>query len=67
MLGSFFYGYMLTNYLGGRLADRIGGKIIYGSGVFLTAVLTVLSPLAAWHSKQAFIIIRVLEGMTEVS
>ncbi|KAK3874099.1 hypothetical protein Pcinc_020935 [Petrolisthes cinctipes] len=66
LLGSFFYGYILTNYLGGRLADRMGGgRMIYGCGVALTAILTLLSPLAAWHSKEAFIAIRVLEGMTE--
>ncbi|XP_042237536.1 sialin-like isoform X3 [Homarus americanus] len=65
ILGSFFYGYLLTNYLGGYLAERLGGRLIFGTGVTLTALLTVISPLAARHSSSAFVIIRILEGMTE--
>ncbi|XP_064100173.1 putative inorganic phosphate cotransporter [Macrobrachium nipponense] len=65
ILGCFFYGYMLTNYIGGRLAERFGGRLVYGLGVTLTGILTVLSPLAAKHSTGAFMVIRVLEGMTE--
>lgn len=65
LLGSFFYGYLLTNYLGGRLADKLGGRLIFGVGVILTALLTMISPLAARHSIFAFVIIRILEGMTE--
>ena len=67
VLGCFFYGYMMTNYIGGRLAERFGGRLVYGLGVTLTGILTVLSPLAAKHSTSAFMIIRVLEGMTEVA
>lgn len=56
---------MLTNYIGGRLAERFGGRLVYGVGVTLTGILTVISPMAAKHSTGAFMIIRVLEGMTE--
>ena len=67
ILGSFFWGYCLTNVLGGRLAEKFGGKIVYGTGVMLTGVLTLLSPIAARSSTKAFVAFRVLEGMTEVS
>ena len=36
-------------------------------GVTLTALLTVILPLAAKHSTAAFVMIRVLQGMTEAS
>lgn len=65
VLGCFFYGYFLTNFLGGRLAEHFGGRLVFGSGVLLTAILTMLSPFAARHSTFAFILIRILEGMTE--
>ncbi|XP_069970495.1 sialin isoform X3 [Penaeus vannamei] len=65
VLGCFFYGYLLTNYIGGRLAERFGGRLVYGLGVTLTAALTVISPYAARHSTSAFVFIRILEGMTE--
>ncbi|KAF2348527.1 Major facilitator superfamily [Trinorchestia longiramus] len=65
ILGAFFYGYCLTNLIGGLLAERFGGRIVYGMGITLTAILTVISPLAARCSTHAFMFIRVLEGMTE--
>lgn len=66
VLGCFFYGYLMTNYIGGRLAERYGGRLVYGLGVTLTAAFTVISPYAARHSTGAFVFIRMLEGMTEV-
>ncbi|XP_042861744.1 sialin-like isoform X2 [Penaeus japonicus] len=65
VLGCFFYGYLMTNYIGGRLAERYGGRLVYGLGVTLTAAFTVISPYAARHSTGAFVFIRMLEGMTE--
>ena len=65
VLGSFFYGYTLTNLLGGRLSEKYGGHRVYGLGVLFTAILTIISPLAAYYSTNAFLLIRVFEGMTE--
>ncbi|KAJ8923064.1 hypothetical protein NQ315_001613 [Exocentrus adspersus] len=60
VLGSFFYGSQ-----GGRLAELFGGKLVYGIGVLVTAVFTLLSPVAARTNFPLFIIVRVLEGMGE--
>nr|CAI5846476.1 unnamed protein product [Callosobruchus analis] len=65
VLGSFFYGYVLTQVPGGRLAEIFGGKLVYGVGVLITAVFTLLSPIAARISFPLFITVRVLEGMGE--
>ena len=32
ILGAFFYGYVVTQLPGGRLAETIGGKWLYGIG-----------------------------------
>lgn len=45
----------------------MGGKLIYGLGVFLTAVLTVISPFAAYWGLVPFLVVRVAEGFTEVN
>lgn len=50
---------------GGRLAELFGGKIVYGVGVLITAVFTLLSPIAARINFPLFIIVRILEGMGE--
>lgn len=65
VLGSFFYGYVLTQVPGGRLAEKFGGKMVYGFGVLLTAVFTILTPPAAYWNLPALVLVRVLEGMAE--
>jgi len=65
ILGSFFYGYVLTQVPGGRLAEKYGGKYIYGYGVLITSLFTLLTPIAAKISVPAFILVRILEGMGE--
>jgi len=47
------------------LAERIGGKILFGGGVLVTAGLTVLTPVAARCSVYMLIGLRVLEGVGE--
>lgn len=49
------------------MAEKMGGKLIYGLGVFLTAVLTVISPFAAYWGLVPFLVVRVAEGFTEVT
>ncbi|ROT71001.1 putative sialin [Penaeus vannamei] len=44
--GSFFWGYACTNIPGGRLAEYFGGKRVFGLGIVLSALFTVLTPSA---------------------
>lgn len=65
ILGSFFYGYITTQLIGGWLADRFGAKILYGGGVACTAVLTILTEPAADLGFGWMIALRVIEGIGE--
>lgn len=65
VLGSFFYGYVLTQIPGGRMAELIGGKLIYGYGVLITAIFTILTPICAYWDLPSLILVRILEGMGE--
>lgn len=65
ILGSFFYGYIFTQLPGGYLATKVGGKLLFGGGVFLTAILTLLTPLCVRWSVYLLVAIRVLEGLFE--
>lgn len=56
--------------MGGWLAARFGGKFVYGIGVTVTTVLTLLTPLAASvsrHNVTPLIVLRIVEGLGEVS
>ncbi|EDV47235.1 putative inorganic phosphate cotransporter isoform X1 [Drosophila erecta] len=65
VLGSFFYGYVLTQVPGGRMAELYGGKKIYGYGVLITAIFTLITPLAAHWDLPLLVLVRILEGMGE--
>ncbi|XP_032767381.1 sialin-like [Rattus rattus] len=65
ILGSFFYGYIVTQIPGGYMASRIGGKLLLGLGILGTAVFTLFTPLAADLGVVALIVLRALEGLGE--
>ncbi|KAH8357456.1 hypothetical protein KR084_006258 [Drosophila pseudotakahashii] len=65
VLGSFFYGYVLTQVPGGRMAELYGGKKIYGYGVLVTAIFTLITPFAAHWDLPLLVLVRILEGMGE--
>lgn len=57
---------MITQIPGGWLAERFGGKMIFGVGVLMTALLTLLTQAAADLSVWALVALRVTEGFFEV-
>ncbi|XP_055346973.1 sialin-like [Paramacrobiotus metropolitanus] len=63
VLGSFFYGYIFTCFLGGWLAHKFGGKYIFGPSVLVGGILTLLTPLAARTHYGALIAVRALQGL----
>ncbi|XP_034407494.1 sialin [Cyclopterus lumpus] len=65
ILGSFFYGYILTQVPGGYLSGRYGPKWLLGFGVLSTVVFTLLTPTAADLGPGYLIGVRVLEGIGE--
>ena len=67
VLAAFFYGYLLTQLPGGWLAQRIGGKWVFGLGVVITSGLTMFTQLAADTSVWLLVALRVLEGLFEVN
>ncbi|BFG22004.1 hypothetical protein CerSpe_082780 [Prunus speciosa] len=62
---SFFWGYLLTQILGGIWADKIGGKRVLGFGVIWWSVATILTPIAAKISLPFLLIMRAFMGIGE--
>jgi ACS family sodium-dependent inorganic phosphate cotransporter len=65
ILGSFFYGYIITQIPGGFLATKYGGKRVFLAGIAATSVLTLLTPLFAKAGTGYLITTRILEGLFE--
>lgn len=47
LLSAYFYGYIFPNLLGGFLSEKFGGRKVIFVGMFLSAIVTGLSPFAA--------------------
>lgn len=65
ILGAFFWGYIITNPIGGRLGEVVGGKVVFCVGVLVTSVLTLVTPVVARTSTPLLIALRVVEGLGE--
>lgn len=63
ILGCFFWGYILTELPGGRLAEIIGGHRVFGYSMLGASVLTLLTPCAARLHFVAVVVMRVLLGL----
>ncbi|GAB0099705.1 hypothetical protein DMENIID0001_155920 [Sergentomyia squamirostris] len=65
VLSSFFYGYIFTQLIGGYLGSKFGGHYVFASGIGVTALLTLVTPIAARHSLTMLLAVRIVEGLFE--
>ena len=66
VLGSFFWGYLVTQIPGGWLAARFGGKRIFGWCMLATALATLLAPIGARTHHIFLMVLRFIAGLGEV-
>eukprot|EP00878_Enallax_costatus_P007008 GHUV01007344.1.p1 GENE.GHUV01007344.1~~GHUV01007344.1.p1 ORF type:complete len:431 (+),score=81.30 GHUV01007344.1:118-1293(+) len=62
---SFFWGYLLTQVLGGIWADKFGGKLVLGLGVVWWSMATAFTPFAVKMGLPALLASRALMGIGE--
>ena len=65
ILGSFYFGYMITMILGGYLADKYGGKKVLGYALLIWSLFTIVTPFFAYQGLWWLILIRILMGLGE--
>ena len=65
ILGSFYFGYMITMILGGYLADKYGGKKVLGYALLIWSLFTIITPFFAYQGLWWLILIRILMGLGE--
>lgn len=60
ILSSFYWGYLISEIPGGILAQKYGAKVILLIGVFLSAIVAVLTPLAVAHGESPLVTSKLL-------
>ncbi|KFM77915.1 Sialin, partial [Stegodyphus mimosarum] len=63
ILGAYFYGFVCTQLVGGRLAEVAGGKWPLGLSILFGSLLTFLTPIAADLGVAAIVLVRVAMGL----
>ena len=64
VLSSFYWMYILSNFLSGAITDKFGGKHTLGLSTLLVAMLTILTPAAIEYGGSTLLIwLRVLMGL----
>lgn len=64
VLSSFFYGYIVTQLMGGWLASRVGGSTVFGIGIFITSVAALFTPpVVNYAGVPGMVFIRVIQGI----
>ena len=66
ILGSFFWGSLLTQLPGGLIATRFGGKSVILVAMLLNSLTAIFSPLAAEASPYALMALRAIQGLAQV-
>lgn len=62
ILGSFFWGYLLTELPGGRLSELVGGRRVFGYSMLFASILTLITPISADAGYIALVILRAVLG-----
>ncbi|KAK7082813.1 hypothetical protein SK128_019837 [Halocaridina rubra] len=65
VLGSFYYGYAMTQIPGGRLAEMYGTKWLFGTTVLAGGISAIISPMCARVHYGLFIALRILQGAVQ--
>jgi len=67
VLGSFFWGYLMTEIPGGRMAEVFGPRRVLGYSMLLSSLLTLVTPLVASWGYLPLAAIRAFIGFLLVS
>ncbi|XP_020709772.2 sialin [Athalia rosae] len=63
ILGSFFWGYICTEVPGGRLAEIVGAKRVFGYSMLAASAITLFTPVAASFGYVAVTVVRIILGL----
>ena len=58
---------LISQILGGYLEHKYGGRIVFGTAVFVSSIVSLLTPTLAKQGPYAFMAARFILGLSQVS
>ncbi|PNF31733.1 Sialin [Cryptotermes secundus] len=65
ILSSFFWGYLVFQVPGGRVAEVVGAKRVFGGAVLINGVLSLVLPFLARTHWTLLLVTRALQGLAQ--
>ncbi|KAJ4441468.1 hypothetical protein ANN_11323, partial [Periplaneta americana] len=66
ILSSFFWGYLLFQVPGGRVAEVVGAKRVFGGAVVINGILSLVLPFFTRIHWILLLVIRALQGLSQL-
>ena len=63
VLGSYFWGYLITQVPGGRVAEIYGGKWVFFVAIVMNVAATLLCPICSQAGFEYLILMRIFMGL----
>lgn len=60
VLSAFFWGYTMTQFLGGYLSDRVGGDVVIPIAACCWSLITFWTPQLAYLSTDKYLTLRII-------
>ena len=66
VLGGYSFGFFATQLIGGFMAERFGGKWVFGCAILMCSILNFILPtMTMYFGFPAIMIIRVIQGFVQ--
>ncbi|KAL7051888.1 hypothetical protein ACKWTF_004681 [Chironomus riparius] len=62
-LSTFFYGYIGTQIIGGYIASKFSGRLVFGTGILGAAVMTFFTPILCYQGISYLYVSRIIIGI----
>lgn len=66
ILSSFFWGYLIFQIPGGRIAEVVGAKRVFGGAVLINGALAIVLPFLARTHWILLLVVRAMQGLAQV-
>lgn len=66
ILSIFSYGFIITQFLGGLICAKFGGIRVLATGVGISSIIALSTPVVSQYGHEWVMVLRFLQGLAEV-